>query len=375
MDIKTFDSFDNFNKTVIDLIQSNVTHQSIYSLAQALEKIFKSYKQFFLDADFIVDEAPIDSKLKAAASQVGLMNYDPRTQHPLIPSPERTKKLEELYQIFLIEVYPYIEYVALWNVEKKDIQETIDLIDSWFDHPDIAENSKNIFKHIKQFNRSVIISNYLNRVYAESNNQAEVLTSAKTEITQSLILFHKGKADLDALTLRVDALKQELSFAGLVVTFNSFIDRKRKSLKLTRVWVFVLGILLLTPVLVDGYFIWQTLSSDNSDGKMGLIYASIPLFISLSLFILYFFRINLQQSKNLQSQILQLELRSSLGSFIQDYMRFVIDNPQANKSALEKFDNIIFSNLIHNEDKIPSTFDGIEKIASFINAVKAQGRN
>ena len=67
---------------------------------------------------------------------------------------------------------------------------------------------------------------------------------------------------------------------------------------------------------------------------------------------------------------MQIELRKSLCQFIQDYSKYSKEISRENAGLLSKFEEVIFSNIMTSEDKIPSTFDGLEQLATLIKAVK-----
>ncbi|MDX7568723.1 hypothetical protein SJ550_24910, partial [Serratia marcescens] len=81
-------------------------------------------------------------------------------------------------------------------------------------------------------------------------------------------------------------------------------------------------------------------------------------------------RIALHDYKSLKTQINQIELRKSLCKFIQSYAQYSSKIKKDDASALEKFETIIFSNIVMTDDKLPSTFDGIESIANLIKSTK-----
>ena len=56
--------------------------------------------------------------------------------------------------------------------------------------------------------------------------------------------------------------------------------------------------------------------------------------------------------------------------FINMYVDFSKRND--NHESLSKFESLIFSNIIPDDKKIPSTLDGIEQIAKLINALKSK---
>ena len=39
-------------------------------------------------------------------------------------------------------------------------------------------------------------------------------------------------------------------------------------------------------------------------------------------------------------------------------------------SALEKFESLIFSGVVSDPEKLPSTFDGVEQIGNLIKSIK-----
>jgi len=60
--------------------------------------------------------------------------------------------------------------------------------------------------------------------------------------------------------------------------------------------------------------------------------------------------------KNIIAQMMQLELRMALCQFIHNHA-----------DDYEKFENIIFSPLVSSDDKIPTTFDGMEQLAKLVS--------
>ena len=85
---------------------------------------------------------------------------------------------------------------------------------------------------------------------------------------------------------------------------------------------------------------------------------------------LYFYRIGLQEKRSIQSQMMQLELRMALCQFIHNYANDSEKLHAKNKAGFEKFENIIFSPIVASDDKIPTTFDGMEQLAKLISEFK-----
>ena len=100
-----------------------------------------------------------------------------------------------------------------------------------------------------------------------------------------------------------------------------------------------------------------------------LLYLAFPVSTFL-IIIFYFVRVSLQHVRSIQSQMMQLELRMALCQFIYNYAEDSETLHKKNKEGFEKFENIIFSSIVSSDDKIPSTFDGVEQIAKIIEAIK-----
>ena len=95
----------------------------------------------------------------------------------------------------------------------------------------------------------------------------------------------------------------------------------------------------------------------------------IPL-ISLEIILIYFFRVVLMNYRSVKAQILQIELRQTLCEFIQSYANYSSAIKEKDKEVLNKFENLIFSGVLSDPEKLPSTFDGLEQIAALIKNIK-----
>lgn len=92
--------------------------------------------------------------------------------------------------------------------------------------------------------------------------------------------------------------------------------------------------------------------------------------LSLTLILVYYFRVALQNYQSIKAQILQIEFRMTLCGFIQSYAEYSSNIKDKNPSSLSKFEDVIFSNIMPTENKIPSTFDGIDQVSALITSIK-----
>lgn len=178
---------------------------------------------------------------------------------------------------------------------------------------------------------------------------------------------------IEKVTKLKDTLEEQenaYNFVGLYSGFDSLGKIKEKQLKWAKIFLLGLGVLL--PIIVGGSF-WHLL---GIEGKVTTPYDLLTLIptATLSLILIYYFRISLSNYNSIRAQIMQIDLRKNLCQFIQQYAKYSSELSKNDPGLLSKFEEVIFSNIMVSEDKIPSTFDGVEQIATLINAVKSKGK-
>ncbi len=129
-----------------------------------------------------------------------------------------------------------------------------------------------------------------------------------------------------------------------------------------------MGILILIPLGVELYLTTDGLLNDKTFGTDHFV-TLIPL-ISIEIILIYFFRVILYNHRSVEAQKIQLELRKTLCQFIQSYAEYSVNIKKQDSAALEKFENLIFSGIISNPEKLPSTFDGLDQVGNLVKRVK-----
>ena len=173
---------------------------------------------------------------------------------------------------------------------------------------------------------------------------------------------HQVVQDLEE---RLEKNKQTYDFVLLNAGFKNLYAQKKVDLKNPeRNYKWLFRIILLIPI-IEILFFGYLIANEISINSTTIWYMVIPS-ISLILFMLYFYRINLQEVRSVKSQMMQLELRMALCQFIYSYAEDSEKLHKKNSSGFEKFENIIFSPLVSSDDKIPTTFDGMEQLAKLI---------
>lgn len=186
----------------------------------------------------------------------------------------------------------------------------------------------------------------------------------KTNIQKEIDRADAKIVEVQRLESALKKYKEGFNFVGLSQGFSSLLNKKENNKK----WIFgsliVIGLATISLPLVNLFFInvdWKTVSWQQMIASIGLEFVLI-----------YFFRITIQHYRSVQTQIMQLELRLSLCQFIQNYAEYAKEIKNNDKEALEKFENLIFSSILSNDNNIPSTFDGMEQITQLIKEVKSK---
>lgn len=206
----------------------------------------------------------------------------------------------------------------------------------------------------------------------------------KIQETNQKLSQHKKKED--EISKKLKGLDVDADFVALNKAFAEILKKKKINRMFVLFVLFVFGLLVVTPTV---YFYGlvseilfdfhqpreisdqnETLSFSESISLIALF--SLP-FATLTFIAIYFFRVVLKHFRELGSQIVQLELRKSLCEFIQSYADFSQELVSKNHRALDKFESLIFSNVVLDDEKLPSTYDGLEEIGKMIRSVRGGG--
>jgi len=174
--------------------------------------------------------------------------------------------------------------------------------------------------------------------------------------------------DVKRLDDRLKNLKQGFNFVALSDGFSRMLNEKKKSKKWILLLLFFIAVIISAIPLFKIIPACETIPICKifSDGT-NLTWQQIAISAGLELVLIYFFRVVLFHYRTVQTQIMQLDLRLSLCQFIQSYAKEIKTN---DKDALDKFENLIFSSILSSDEKIPSTFDGLEQLSSLIKQFK-----
>lgn len=180
--------------------------------------------------------------------------------------------------------------------------------------------------------------------------------------------FEKTKKETELLKSQLDEYKTAFNFVGLDKGFSNLKESKSKEAQLLFRCLLAMGFFTLILPCVE---LWLAMSGIYQSTLPGVNHLAILLpLISMEIILIYFFRIVLLNHKSVKAQIMQIELRQTLCQFIQSYADYSVKIKEKDKDALEKFENLIFSGILTNTEKLPSTFDGIEQLTNIIKSVR-----
>lgn len=214
----------------------------------------------------------------------------------------------------------------------------------------------------------------LNEIYKNYENSKQHIQSARiflehiNEHMDMIEKYHKTIAkytsDINTIEAKLKEQRQEFNFIGLSDAFQKMKGDKQNELKSEQRYnIFLRVLIAILLSLKLSYAIFGNLS--GFDAKFAFISLSSIFLIAV---LIYFFRISLMNIKSIKSQILQLDLRLSLCQFIHHYAEDSQSMRSDNmKDSLARFESIIFSPIVANEEQIPTTFDNLDQFIKMMN--------
>lgn len=154
------------------------------------------------------------------------------------------------------------------------------------------------------------------------------------------------------------------NFIGLYDGFKSLKVSKDGSL-FWRVceYYFIMFMMVSIPLIEISIIIYNIESLSLTPAQIAAI--AIPT-ATLLILLFYFLKVVLIEVRSIRSQIMQLELRMTLCQFIQNYADTSKELKEKNKEGFEKFESLIFSSIVSSDEKIPSTFDGMDQLTNLL---------
>lgn len=200
-------------------------------------------------------------------------------------------------------------------------------------------------------------------------NVAAFSEKVAAQITQWDAALQKHSTEVSRLE---DALKKQetaFNFVGLYQGFDDMASSKRTELRKLRVGMFIAGFAAILPIALELLFVFQNVERFE-EVQWAVLASGIPA-VSLTVLLVYFFRLAVRSVDSTKLQLLQLELRMTLCRFIQGYSDYAKKLKEGGSDPLTKFENIVFSGIVSTDEKMPSTFDGVDQLASLMKALRS----
>lgn len=289
---------------------------------------------------------------------------------------EHNHSFDEIFMVCMEFLAEYVLYKDRVKFQSND-----DLIGVWErfrndDYNEIyatEEIYKNRIRYIKNWIQIDILNSYFGVKGFQSflNYEDKVIDSESklNELENKIKTVHgEAEKDLDEREKKVNTLAEKLekyetafNFVGLSQGFENILSKKQKSKKITFWGLLGAASLALLPLI---FSFWKFIQGEELSWQKML-----PV-IGLEFVLIYFFRVVLSHYNSIQTQIMQLELRQSLCEFIQDYAEYAKEMKANDGVSLEKFENLIFSSILSNPDKVPGTFDGVEGLTALVKELR-----
>ena len=278
---------------------------------------------------------------------------------------EVCKNIELIY-IFLIRFIVEYEYSAPYSIDNY-----------LYIHLNWAKENIEKFSESSQFQLNFAFGKMPLLIIQKLINEAEI---AKDDIQRDIGIsikqikefkeeIEKSKEEIKAFKKYLDEQKTDFNFVALSKGFEDILRTKKTTL-CWLVWgLFSLGIIVLIPPLLYIFTFFGKNPFGSIDAKyiadiltININHIPYSLITSISWVIITFdyFRIVLNEYKAIQYVILQLELRLNLYRFIKNYTEVAKDIQSNRSQSLDKFENIIFSGLVRDESKLPTTLDSVD---------------
>lgn len=188
----------------------------------------------------------------------------------------------------------------------------------------------------------------------------------KESVDASLKNIAESLVEIKELEGRVQGLKSEYNFVGLSSGFNKIKEKKELELRNIEVnYKNLFGCIFIVPVIIT---VLHLVTPAMFPKDLTVLFLALP-FLTIEMALIYFFRLSYLEAKSIRTQLVQIDLRLSLCSFIDGYVEYRKKNNVNIDKVLEIFDSLIFSPIQTNENNIPSMFDGIEALAGLAEKI------
>lgn len=235
---------------------------------------------------------------------------------------------------------------------------------------ELGINHQSHIDFVKNKMPTAILKNLLNsKEIGYLGNVPKIATEVTDKVSNWSTTLDAHVSTVDNLKRKLDEYENAFNFVGLHKGFSALHDKKVKDLKGYQCNMRIFGCLVFLVFFVE--FCVIALHPDSFNlSKMPFVASLALISLSMTLLLVYFFRISLRNADSCKSQIVQIELRKTLCEFVQSYATYATDIRIKSPDILSKFEAVVFSNIVLDEDKMISMFEGFEQATNFMKAAK-----
>lgn len=246
----------------------------------------------------------------------------------------------EIGRLFVLENIDSFEHVAKTQIEFAILQMPISIFK--------AISNSDAIQSVKNFDT---IASKAEKLKANWDTELSEKENRTNTLKESLEKYENG-----------------FNFVGLYQGFDDLSIEKTKEKNNLLFWIRGVSVVIVLPIITELVIIFINFKDINAV-KDGILASMLPT-VSLVAISIYYFRVLLFNYKSVKSQLLQIDLRKTLCRFIQNYSSYSAKIKKQDADSLAKFESIIFSGIVTEDGKLPSTYDGLEQISKMIKSAK-----
>lgn len=351
---------------IVDLLRMLQGLDAARSVLAEFRRLFFSSLDFNEDgADVRVYQERVSELLDIFESSISVIESDQAEY--LIEALGKNDEVRSLSLLFRVLAFCHIERIML-NVNESTsdyvLRITAFLVGiQGYEKEDIRIISNQLFFWVKS--SSLVINADLKRKIIspleEIKSLNETVSLKVSSIASDVDRLENTKNDLiDRADHYVEIIKEHkiaLGIDALAASFEVFRGRKSEERRVSMLILLVLfASMVIVPVAIFAF------GEFNQDRPMLPQLVRYMPFVSLEIILIYFFRVSIIQFNSIQAQLLQLDLRIAASKFVQEFSSF----KKEAETDVSKFEALIFSGIVAEMEKTPSTFDGLQEIVSSI---------
>lgn len=267
--------------------------------------------------------------------------------------------IEVLNIVFFVDFYEF--YLSEGSRYPNEIDEFIGNIIATYSV--FSESNFRVMTHILAVVPNIVLKKIINNENLKKFQQLETIQGS---VTNSLNQAENLSKKAEELNQNLLNYKHEFNFVGLSKGFSNIREQKSKELFRQNIFYYLIMLVILVFLGIKLYWLINNYQTLELISFIGLSVASVIILFVL----LYFFRISLFNIRGLKSQLLQIDLRLSLCEFISSYTDETAKMRGNAKESFDKFESVIFSPIVATDDKIPTTFEGLDQLNGLIGLIK-----